>query len=513
LQTNNNSKTTQIMKRIYLQSKERNLLKVLSTTMLVLALSFQSNAQTLKDVIPPGKYFGTIYPDNPNQTVKNTAAANFNAMVTENLMKMGSVIKSGAGYDYANRFPQIDATELNLTNIENYIAFCEANGMRVRGHALLWYSQAPSWLNTLKPSGADINAFMQNYITALVTQYAGRINEWDVANEMLSNSTNGYRTLSDDGTTPVWFTNIAGVGQAGTAAYNTALDNLMTNCFKWAHTADPTAKLFYNDYSIESTGFGNKPLYAFNLVKRLISNDAPIDGIGFQSHFAKGNFIPSSSVAGVVANIQKYATINSIAGSATAGNPIEVTITEFDIRSAVSSPMTDNQKYTAYNEMIKNTLAEPNCNSFLIWGLSECCSWLPSANINNEPVPNLLWKGNAPNYVQNGTPTSVDANGDPSGAWRGAYDALNGLSILGVNDFAYNNKLVTISPNPATNTLTISGLTSEDKSFVVTDILGKNILKRTVISDSDTTIDVSQLQSGLYFLKTVSGKSAKIIKK
>jgi endo-1,4-beta-xylanase len=511
--TNNNSKTTQIMKRIYLQSKKRNLLKVLSTSMLVLALSFQSHAQTLKDVIPPGKYFGTIYPDNPNQTVKNTAAAHFNAMVTENLMKMGSVIKpSPAGYDYVNRFPQIDATELNLTNIENYIAFCEANGMRVRGHALLWYSQAPSWLNTLKPSGADINTFMQNYITALVTEYAGRVDEWDVANEMLSNSGSGYRTLSDDGITPVWFTNIAGTGQAGTAAYNTALDNLMVNCFTWAHAADPSAKLFYNDYSIEGFGW-SKATVAYNLTSKLINAGAPIDAVGFQTHFQVGNFVPSSQVSSVVNNIKKFGTLTSVAG-----NPIEVAITEFDIRTQGSiatndkKTMDEAQKYTAYHDLIYNALLEPNCNSVLIWGVSECCSWIPTAFSGQTAY--LLWKGNAPNYVQNGTPTSVDANGDPSGAWRGAYDALSELKVaLGVNDFVYNNKLVTISPNPADTKITISGLTSSDKSFVVTDILGKNILKKTVVSDSDIAIDVSQLKSGFYFLKTLSGKEAKIIKK
>jgi GH35 family endo-1,4-beta-xylanase len=487
------------MKRIYLKLKKRNPIQVLSIAILVLALSFQSHAQTLLDVMPNGKFFGTIMSDGfasgGGGTQRTIVPAQFNAMVMENGMKMGSVFKSGYN---VSKFPAVDESDLNLVPTKNFIAYCNENGMRKRGHTLLWYSQAPNFLNTLKPSGADINTFMENFITVYLNAdgIKDEIDEWDVANEMLSNSGSGYRTLGDDNSTPVWFTNIAGTGQAGTAAYNTALDNLMANCFKWTRAvAAPNAKLFYNDYSIEGLGW-SKATSAYNLVDRLIGLGAPIDGIGFQTHFSVGNFIPTSQVPSVVNNIKKFATLESVALK-----PIEVAITEFDIRAGSTTAMTAQQKNDAYYDMVSTTLAEPNCNSFITWGISECCSWIPSTF--SGQVPFLLYDAS---YNQNGTPTT-------EGAWAGTYNALSELKVLlGVDDFGYKKKTVTVLPNPATNNITVSGLTSSDKSFEVTDILGKRILKRTVVSDSDTSIDVSQLQSGFYFLKTLSGKSAKIIK-
>jgi GH35 family endo-1,4-beta-xylanase len=491
--TNNNSKTTQIMKRIYLQSKKRNLLKVLSTAMLVLVLSFNANAQTLKDVTPLGKYLGVIYPNSFSTTQQNIAKTQFSAMTTENLIKMDNILQNYNG----TTFPDVTAADLNLTAVNNFIQFCSDNGLRKRGHTLMWYNQVPSWLQAKCTNSIQIKTFMQNYITALVGALAGKIDEWDVANEMLSDSGSGYRT----GT---WYANIT-VGNPGLTSYSAAVEDLLANCFIWAHEADPAALLYYNDYCIEYNSVcGNgKSNSAYSLVSTLINKNAPIDGVGFQTHFTSGNFgTNNTTAANIVTNIKKYANLTSTPGSTSAGSPILAAITEFDIRAASATTLTAAQKEAAYFDMISQTLAEPNCNLFLIWGMSECCSWIPGT-FPSDPVPYLLYNSS---YVQNGTTTT-------SGAWKGAYDALNGLSILGVNDFAYNNKLVTISPNPADTKITISGLTSSDKSFVVTDILGKNILKKTVVSDLDTTIDVSQLQSGLYFLKTVSGKSAKIIKK
>jgi GH35 family endo-1,4-beta-xylanase len=480
--TNDNTKTTQIMKRVYLLLKKRNLFKILSTALLVLTLSLQSNAQTLQSVIPSGKYFGTIYANSPSSTSLDIASSQFNAMVMENGMKMDNIMKN---YNSAN-FPNVTEADLNLVEVNNFIDFCDANGLRKRGHTLMWHNQVPGFLNTLKPNGAAINTFMQNYITAFVGALAGRIDEWDVANEMLDDSGNGFRT----GT---WYANIA-ISNPSATNYSAALDNLLANCFTWAHAADPDAKLFYNDYSIEGLGWP-KATSAYNLVDRLITAGAPIDGIGFQSHFSTGNFLPTSQVSSVVANIQKYANLTSVGNK-----PVEVAITEFDLRGSAGS-MTAQQKEDAYYDMVGQTLAEPNCNLFLIWGISECCSWIPSAF--SGQVPFLLYNNS---YAQNG-----NASGS-IGAWHGAYQALNEAYILGVNDFGYKNKSVTISPNPATNNLIISGLTSSDKSFEVKDILGKSILKKTIVSDEEASIDVSKLQSGFYFLTTRSGKVAKIIK-
>ena len=56
----------------------------------------------------------------------------------------------------------------------------------------------------------------------------------------------------------------------------------LTLAFKFAHEADPDAKLFYNDYNIEN---GFKHGSSMVLLKRLIADGAPIYGVGIQGHW------------------------------------------------------------------------------------------------------------------------------------------------------------------------------------------------------------------------------------
>ena len=55
---------------------------------------------------------------------------------------------------------------------------------------------------------------------------------------------------------------------------------------KAARAADPDAKLYINDYNVETDGPKMRALY--DLVASLKRAGAPIDGVGLQSHFVAG---------------------------------------------------------------------------------------------------------------------------------------------------------------------------------------------------------------------------------
>jgi GH35 family endo-1,4-beta-xylanase len=388
----------------------------------------QLSAQTLRSVVPAGKYLGTIMKDafagtdDANKPLSqlpvgsdiynqvNIAGSHFSAFEMENGMKMSNILKN---YNSA-KFPSITTADLNLVEAKRFIKFCNDKGMRSRGHALMWYSQAPQWLIDRKPSKADINTFMQQYITAFVGALGikGEIDEWDVANEMLLSNfdQNGYRTAADGTGAAVWYSNIAGAGQAGTAAYNTEIDNLLTNCYNWAHAADGAAKLFYNDYSIEDVNWA-KSLAAYNLVSRLRGKGAAIDGVGFQSHFIAANFVNFSTGANIDFGKNIALNIRKFAGLRNASNQsILVSITELDIRNQGGN-MSQQQVQDAYFNVVSQTLVEPNCNLLLIWGISEKDSWIGSVF---GQTPYLLWDAN---YAQRGNATAI-------GGWKGVYDGL-----------------------------------------------------------------------------------------
>ena len=61
-------------------------------------------------------------------------------------------------------------------------------------------------------------------------------------------------------------------------------------CFRWAHEADPTAFLIYNDNKVEGMNGPNKAKADgfYNLLSDLISKGVPVHGAGMQAHFNAG---------------------------------------------------------------------------------------------------------------------------------------------------------------------------------------------------------------------------------
>jgi endo-1,4-beta-xylanase len=100
---------------------------------------------------------------------------------------------------------------------------------------------------------------MRTHIHTVVGRYKGRINGWDVVNEAL-NEDGSLRKSS-------WLKIIG--------------PDYIQKAFEFAHEADPSAELYYNDYSIENE---RKRRGAVKLIKRLQAAGVKITGIGIQGH-------------------------------------------------------------------------------------------------------------------------------------------------------------------------------------------------------------------------------------
>jgi len=111
---------------------------------------------------------------------------------------------------------------------------------------------------------------LKNHIQTEVVRYKGRIYGWDVVNEAINdNGNNETENLRNSS----W---IRAIGQ-----------DYLTMAFKWAHEADPNALLYYNDYNIERGAVAGNGKHAASmlLLKRLIKDGAPINGVGIQGHW------------------------------------------------------------------------------------------------------------------------------------------------------------------------------------------------------------------------------------
>jgi endo-1,4-beta-xylanase len=181
------------------------------------------------------------------------AASQFNAATPENDLK----------WEMVHPRPGVYAFE----GSDAYVSFCERNKMTVIGHTLVWHSQTPKWVFEKapgKPVGrAKLIERMRDHIRTVVGHYKGRIRGWDVVNE----------ALEEDGTLrrSPWLKIIG--------------EEYLTLAFRFAHEADPSAELYYNDYSLQLPA---KRKGALELIRKLQEQGIPVNAIGLQDHIRLG---------------------------------------------------------------------------------------------------------------------------------------------------------------------------------------------------------------------------------
>ncbi len=255
-------------------------------------------------------------------------ADHFDVVVSENHFKMAHVWKGPREYDFAEADWLVD--------------WAAQNGQLVRGHTLLWHESVPDFLRDLPPH--EVRDLVRDYITAFVSRYRGKIWQWDVVNEALANPADGGPPLRDT----FWLATLG--------------PDYIADAFRWAHAADPSARLYYNDYRMEFPG--PKADAARELVRTLRAAGVPVHGVGWQSHFDHHE----RPVPGVLANARRLQA-----------SGLEVGITEFDAAIPLSWGVSRGELasqadcYSAFLALAR----EGGFSTFTLWGLHDGVSWLP----------------------------------------------------------------------------------------------------------------------------------------
>ncbi|HEX5056364.1 MAG TPA: endo-1,4-beta-xylanase [Gammaproteobacteria bacterium] len=207
----------------------------------------------------------------------------FNAITAENVMKA----------EFLNPEPGV----YHFGPADAFVKFGEEHGMFIVGHTLVWHNQTPAWFfqdKHGKPNTpqAQIER-MREYIKTVAGHYAGKVNAWDVVNEVIDND-GSYRQTA-------W---VKSVGDG---------DELVRLAFKFASEFAPGAELYYNDFN---TWRPAKRDGIVRMVKMLQREGIRIDGIGMQGHW--GLNYPKSEY--IEAAIDAYAALG-----------VKVMITELDV--------------------------------------------------------------------------------------------------------------------------------------------------------------------------------------
>ena len=260
-----------------------------------------------------------------NSIYKNFILNHFNWAVCENDTKWGAN-EPTQGY-------------VTYTNADTIYTWCNSNGIKMRGHCLFWEqqnSEFPNWLAALGyatyPTSSALLSAVDSRINSAVNHFKGKFVNWDVDNEMLTDS---------------FFT--TRLGSAGIA-----------HMFNAAKAKDPNAGMFMNEYSGNSFGGYNSSAYVTR-ANTLIGLGATINGFGIQAHLAENaTFNPANYYSGVLVPL------------AALGKPIWAT--EFDASHADATISADN-----IENFFRICFSHSSVQGIIMWGFMEGQMWRTSA--------------------------------------------------------------------------------------------------------------------------------------
>lgn len=219
------------------------------------------------------------------------------------------------------------------------VAFARENNMQVRGHALVWHIQNPTWLTHREWSKEELSKVLKEHIHTVVDHYKDDIYAWDVVNEAFEGGS--YRES-------IW--------------YKTLGKEYIEKALIWAREADPDVQLFLNDYGIEEPGVKADAMY--NLCVELLEKNIPLDGVGFQFHM---DLHQPFDMPSVYKNLKRFADLG-----------LKIDITELDIRmlgTPTEALLALQAEY--YGELMDIALDLDALVSFTLWGFTDKYSWVP----------------------------------------------------------------------------------------------------------------------------------------
>jgi endo-1,4-beta-xylanase len=265
---------------------------------------------------------------------REAALSTFGSMTTENALKWQFTEPEPGVYDLSEARAMVDVAQ------KNHLA--------VHGHTLVFSEALPQWVQQLPTDTPRERAYVQRVMTDHITylvSHLPQIASWDVVDEPIAD----YASFAPQ--SMIYRENVF---------YRAMGPGYIRIALEAAHRANPTAKLYVNDYGdeIDTSDRWNA---TYDLLKQLKHSGVPLDGFGFESHIYDPQTDAIVDKNGEAPTLERH--IDDLAA--------------LGLRSRISEMDVDNGKGTAWQAqqfagVLKTCIKLwPRCVSFTVWGVSD----------------------------------------------------------------------------------------------------------------------------------------------
>jgi endo-1,4-beta-xylanase len=281
--------------------------------------------------------FGTAITDNLAEKAEN-------AMSPEDRKMFLKILEENFNYAVHENALKWYDTEVEYKVVDYYLAdriyeLCKERNIPMRGHCIFWAKDKyiMPWLKEL--DNDELRAAVVRRATSVAKHFKGRIEEFDLNNEMINGD---------------FFRRRLGYG--------------IVNDMAWlVKAANPDAKLYVNDYGVLVENGFNASSY-ITQIENLLNNGVPIDGIGCQGHFVTSDKNNSTAMASTTSeHVQR--TLDKLAKF---NLPIKIT-------ECLVTADTEEGKAEELRRFFQICFAHPIVEAILIWGFWEEGHWVPES--------------------------------------------------------------------------------------------------------------------------------------
>ncbi|WP_244493427.1 endo-1,4-beta-xylanase [Aureimonas sp. N4] len=244
---------------------------------------------------------------------------------------------------------------------DRMVNWARSRGMVSRGHAFVWWSTNPPWLEAIRDP-ADAERVLVEHIERVAEHYRGRLGSWDVVNEVIANDPREPGGPLRD----TWWRRRLGARHISLA-------------FRTAMRADPSAKLVINDYDLEFEGprYDARRAEILHLVRQLQDEGLRVDMVGLQAHLYSHIKVDREALARFGRDL-KALGVGLLAS--------ELDVIDFQVRGDADA--IDAAAERSVSDFLDGLFAGQRPYAVITWGISDRYTWVPDAMPRTDGQPN-----------------------------------------------------------------------------------------------------------------------------